>query len=317
MTHDGEEVRVPAALAGVRLDRAVSLLADVPRSEAAGLVAAGAVRIGGVATADRSRRLREGERLSISLGRTGASPALPAAVPAAGPLEIVLADDDVIVVDKPPGLVVHPGAGNREGTLVSALLVAYPELAGLPAAGAGEPDRPGIVHRLDKDTSGLLVVARSVAAYRSLTAQLAARQVERRYLALVLGRVEAAAGVVDAPIGRSGRDPTRMAVSETGRRARSRYRVLERFSEPAQLSLLELSLETGRTHQLRVHLAAIGHPVLGDSRYGGARGSLPVPRQLLHAAELSFLHPTTGERVEASSELPADFSGVLGELRRA
>jgi 23S rRNA pseudouridine1911/1915/1917 synthase len=138
--------------------------------------------------------------------------------------------------------------------------------------------------------------------------------VSRNYLALVLGRVEAASGVIDAPIGRSGREPTKMSVSEGGRRARSHYRVLERYAEPLEVSLLELSLETGRTHQLRVHLAAIGHPVLGDSRYGGVRGSFLVPRQMLHAARLSFLHPRSGERVTVSAELPADLTGVLGRL---
>jgi 23S rRNA pseudouridine1911/1915/1917 synthase len=307
-----DEVVVPAALEGVRLDRAVALLASVSRSEAAQLLATGAVRLGGEAVADRSRRLRAGERIAISpreaaegpRGRDGAMLA---------PFAVVFEDDDVVVIDKPPGVVVHPGAGIREGTLVAALVDRYPELARLPSQGAGEAARPGIVHRLDKDTSGLLVVARSVRAYASLTGQLAAHEVERTYLALVLGRVEAAAGVVDAPIGRSSQDPTKMAVSAGGRRARSRYRVLERFAEP-DVTLLELSLETGRTHQIRVHLAAIGHPVLGDPRYGGVRGSLPVPRQMLHAHTLSFAHPGTGTVTTVSAAAPPDFSEVLIRL---
>jgi 23S rRNA pseudouridine1911/1915/1917 synthase len=187
----------------------------------------------------------------------------------------------------------------------------YPELARLPELGCGESDRPGIVHRLDKDTSGLLVVARSPEAYRSLTDQLAQRTVKRTYLSLACGTLEADGGVVDAPIGRSLRDPTRMAVVAGGRAARTHYRVLSRFSQPLEATYLELRLETGRTHQIRVHLAAIGHPVVGDARYRGDRRRSGCTRPFLHAAGLAFVNPATGREVGFSSELPDDLVSVL------
>jgi 23S rRNA pseudouridine1911/1915/1917 synthase len=215
----------------------------------------------------------------------------------------------VIVVDKPQALVVHPGAGNARGTMAAGLLARYPELAGV-----GEPDRPGIVHRLDKGTSGLLVVARTPAAYDSLVGQLSSRTVERRYLALVWGVPEPATGLVDAPIGRSKRDPTRMAVSSSGREARTRYEVLQPFTQPIEAALIECRLETGRTHQIRVHLAAIEHPIVGDPRYRGKRASFATPRTFLHAHALAFDHPATGERVSFSSPLPEDLTEVLARL---
>jgi 23S rRNA pseudouridine1911/1915/1917 synthase len=181
-------------------------------------------------------------------------------------------------------------------------------------ASVGDPARPGIVHRLDRGTSGLLVVARSPRAYASLTDQLARRRVERRYLALVRGHMPAPAGVIDAPVGRSARDRTRMAVAAGGRSARTRYEVVAAFDEPEPLSLVACRLETGRTHQIRVHLAAVGHPVVGDDRYGGRR-LLGLDRPFLHAAELAFTHPATGEQVRFSSPLPPDLQAVLDRLR--
>ena len=221
---------------------------------------------------------------------------------------MVHADADVIVVDKPAGLVVHPGAGNEGGTLVNGLLHAFPELAAV-----GDPARPGIVHRLDRGTSGLLVVARTPAAYDALVGQLSRREVERRYAALVWGVPESGAGLVDAPVGRSPRDPTRMAVVAGGRDARTRYEVRTAFERPAS-ALLTCRLETGRTHQIRVHLAAIGHPVVGDATYGGARAALALDRPFLHAEQLAFDHPTTGARLSFASALPADLEAVLATL---
>ena len=311
-----EDLEIPAALAGVRLDRAVSLVADLTRKEAALLVDAGAVTIGGLQVRDRARKLREHEHLGVDtrlVDEERASAPLPVTEKPVA-FEVCYEDDDVIVVNKPPGVVVHPGAGNRAGTLASGLLERYPELGRLPAAGLGEADRPGMVHRLDKDTSGLLVVARSEAAFRSLTDQLATRKMGRTYLAIVLGRLEAPEGVIDAPIGRSSGDPTRMAVSSTGKTARTAYRLLRRFESPVEASLVELRLETGRTHQIRVHCAAIGHPVLGDRRYGGARGSLAVGRPMLHAAELRFVHPRTGEELSFHAPAPGDFTRALDLL---
>jgi len=215
----------------------------------------------------------------------------------------------VIVVDKPAGVVVHPGAGQRSGTLVQGLLARFPELADV-----GDPARPGIVHRLDKGTSGLLVVARTPPAHASLVAQLASRAVDRRYLALVWGRMEAGRGVVDGPVGRSSADPTRMAVSARGRPARTRYEVVQRFREPIELTLVECRLETGRTHQIRVHLAAIEHPVVGDARYGRGRPPFAMSRPFLHAARLAFDHPADGRRCQFHSPLPADLESIREAL---
>jgi 23S rRNA pseudouridine1911/1915/1917 synthase len=225
------------------------------------------------------------------------------------PLDVVFADESVIVVDKPPGLVVHPAAGHGEGTLVNAVLARYPEVAGV-----GDPARPGIVHRLDVGTSGLLVVARTTEAYESLVGQLASRSVRRVYLALVWGQPEAASGLIDAPVGRSERDPLRMTVSATGRNARTRYEVVATYTDPAVASLLRCRLETGRTHQIRVHLAAIDHHVVGDGRYGGKRRAIPAPRPMLHAAELAFVHPRTGAEVSFSAAIPEDMAAVLAGL---
>ncbi len=312
----GGVIDVPGALAGVRVDRAVALLADVTRAEAARLVDEGAVALGGVAVRDRARRLKEHDQLTIDLAllseasTLGEFPRAEAPVP----FKVLFEDSEIIVVDKPPGVVVHPGAGNRLDTLAAGLLIRYPELAELPSAGAGDRDRPGIVHRLDKDTSGVLVVARTPEAYRSLTRQLAERTMGRTYLAVVLGHIDAATGIIDAPIARSTNDPTRMAVSGSGKAARTNYQVRERFDKPLLATYAELRLETGRTHQIRVHVAAIGHPVLGDKRYGGARGILPVGRPMLHAWRISLEHPVTRERVNVEAEPPGDFARVLGQL---
>jgi len=227
-------------------------------------------------------------------------------------LDVLFEDEFLLVVDKPAGMVVHPGAGTREDTLVHALLA---HCAG-SLSGIGGVARPGIVHRLDRGTSGLLVVARTPGAYRSLVNQLGARTVSRRYRALVIGAVESEVGVVDAPVGRSLSSPTRMSVSRKGKEARTRYRVERRFGQPVPSTLLEASLETGRTHQIRVHLAAIGHPVVGDEVYGRGRwlpGST-LDRPFLHAFSLAFDHPGTGERVEWTSPLPPDLAGELARL---
>ncbi len=299
---------VPEALAGQRLDRTVAMVTGVSRAEAAELVAAGAVRVGERVRTSGASRLDAGDELVVDLPDPGAAPAGPRPDPTV-PVDVVHADDDVVVVDKPPGLVVHPGAGNPEGTLVNGLLARYPELAEV-----GDPERPGIVHRLDKDTCGLLVVARTRRAHRALVEQLSSRAVERRYLTLAWGTTTASQGVVDAPIGRSPRDRTRMAVVDGGRPARTAYEVVDRFTDPVEATLLRCALETGRTHQVRVHLAAIGHPVVGDATYGGERASFAAPRTFLHAARLGFTHPATGRTVAFDSPLPPDLAAVLDRL---
>jgi 23S rRNA pseudouridine1911/1915/1917 synthase len=300
-------VEIPAALAGERVDRAISLLTGQARAVVAALVTAGAVRLDGRPVATRSRRVSAGEVLEVDL--PASTPTALRADPAV-PVDVVWCDDDVAVVAKPAGLVVHPGAGHASGTLVQGLLARFPSLAD----GPGDPERPGLVHRLDKGTSGLLAVALTPVALASLRAQLEARTVDRRYTALVWGAVEAAEGLIDAPVGRATSDPTRMAVSHRGRVARTRYQVLGRYEEPAPLTLLECRLETGRTHQIRVHLAAIGHPVVGDARYGGDRAELPAPRPFLHAGRLGFDHPVTGERVDVSAPLPEDLKELHGRI---
>jgi 23S rRNA pseudouridine1911/1915/1917 synthase len=270
------------------------------------LLAGGAVRLDAAVVTTGKGRVSAGQSVEIDLPaevRSGPQPDPTI------PLEVRYADDSVIVVDKPPGLVVHPAAGHRDGTLVNAVLARYPEVAAV-----GDAARPGIVHRLDVGTSGLLVVARTAEAYTALVDQLGARRVRRVYLALVWGHPEAASGLIDAPVGRSARDPLRMTVSETGRAARTRYEVVATYTSPAVVSLLRCQLETGRTHQIRVHLAAIEHPVVGDGRYRGRRRALDAPRPMLHAAELAFTHPRTGVALSFTADVPPDMAAVLAGL---
>jgi 23S rRNA pseudouridine1911/1915/1917 synthase len=306
-------VEVPATLEGQRVDRAVSILTGLSRRVVAEQISQGRVTIDGSVPASRSRALAAGEVLRIELG--GVEDEEPTPDPSVG-FEVVHEDQAIVVVDKPAGVVVHRGAGNKTGTLVSGLLARYPDLALLSSNGVGEPDRPGIVHRLDKGTSGLLVVARTAEAYHSLSDQFRRHTARREYMALVADRVEDDRGIVDAPIGRSARHPERMAIVRSGRPASTEYFVLSRYSEPTALTLVRARLTTGRTHQVRVHLAAIGHPVIGDDRYGESakrgslRGALEPGRLFLHAAHLEIDHPEDG-RIGWESPLPTDLRSVL------
>ncbi|MEM8926340.1 MAG: RluA family pseudouridine synthase [Actinomycetota bacterium] len=315
---------VPDALDGQRVDRVVSLMADISRSDSGRLVAAGAVTVDGRPVGKASIKVATGQTVCFRF--TPPDDALVADPSVEVP--VVHADDDVIVVDKPAGLVVHPGAGVRATTMVNGLLARFPELTGV-----GEPDRPGIVHRLDRGTSGLLAVARSQRAYESLVGQLADRSVERRYRCLVAGHVEADGGLIDAPLGRSPRQATIRAVVADGRPARTRYEVRRRgmvavapgeasppdTADPGEpVSELSCRLETGRTHQIRAHLAAIGHPVVGDPDYGGpslVEAPTPLRRPFLHAEELAFRHPVDGTEQRFTAELPADLTALLAALR--
>jgi 23S rRNA pseudouridine1911/1915/1917 synthase len=299
-----ERFEVPGSLAGERVDRALALLTGWSRAEVQALVEEGAVLVGG-RPVPKSRRQEAGEEVVVTSVPPEDAPPAPEAVD----FDVVHEDADVVVVSKPAGLVVHPGAGHATGTLAGGLLARFPEMAGV-----GDPLRPGIVHRLDRDTSGLMVVARSPEAYTALVAALGRREVERRYLALAWGRFEARRGSIDAPIGRSPTRPTRMAVREAGKEARTGYEVVEEYGHPPA-SLLDCRLETGRTHQIRVHLAAIGHPVVGDSAYGGDRPPLRPGRPFLHAAHLAFAHPTSGERLAFDDPLPPELEAVLSALR--
>jgi 23S rRNA pseudouridine1911/1915/1917 synthase len=297
-----EPLVVPAALEGERIDRAVAMLTGWTRAEVQALVRAGEVRVGGRAV-DKSHRLRGGEIVELL-----SAPAVPDAPVAEDvPVEVRHADDDVIVVNKPAGLVVHPGAGHSHGTLVHGLLARFPEIASV-----GDPARPGIVHRLDRDTSGLLVVARSAVAYDALVSALARHDVDRRYTALVAGIPSARRGVVDAPIGRAPQRRTRMAVREGGRPSRTVYEVAATWADP-ETARLVCTLETGRTHQIRVHLSAIGHPVVGDAAYGGRLSSrgVDLDRPFLHAGRLAFPHPS-GTGISAFEEpLPPELQAFL------
>jgi 23S rRNA pseudouridine1911/1915/1917 synthase len=298
---------VAGADAGRRLDEVAAEAAGVSRARAARWAEDGRVLVDG-RPRPKSHRLRGGERLAWT-----PPPPAPAGGPAAEdlPLAVRYEDDRLLVVAKPAGLVVHPGPGHPTGTLVNALL----GRAGTTLAARGEADRPGIVHRLDKDTSGLLLVAKDDAAHLALSRDLAARRVERRYLALVQGRLPAPAGTIDRPVGRHPRDRKRMAVVEQGgRRAVTHWRVLETF--PA-VQLVEATLETGRTHQVRVHLAAERHPLAGDRTYGAdpsLAARLGLGRPFLHAWRLAFDHPDDGRRVELGEPLPPDLQGVLDRL---
>lgn len=298
---------IPEALADERLDRVVALLAEVSRSVAARMIEAGSVTLNGVIA--RSGSTRVGAGATIKAVRFAPSDPAPAPDPQVE-FVVVHEDPDVVVVDKPAGLVVHPGAGHQEKTLVNGLVARYPEIAEV-----GQAHRPGIVHRLDRTTSGLLVVARSAEAYTDLVAQMSAHEPERIYSALAWGLIENDHGTIDAPIGRSARYPTRMAVTELGRRAVTHYEVVERFCEPSATSLLLCRLETGRTHQIRVHLRAVGHPVVGDWAYGGSRPGIESERPFLHASALRFRHPGSGEQLELESGLPDDLTAVLQRRR--
>jgi len=296
---------VPSALGGQRLDRIVALIGDVSRAEAAATIAAGGVRVDGVSASSGKVRLREGQVVEVDPTAIP-EPPLPAA-DATVEFGVVHEDRDVIVIDKPPGLVVHPGAGNIDGTLVSGLLARYPDVDGV----GGDPIRPGIVHRLDAGSSGLLVVARTDEAAAALIEQFADHSATRRYDAVVWGVPDAPHGIIDAPIGRDRGDPLKMAVVAGGRPARTDYRVVGTYSAPALVSRLECRLETGRTHQIRVHLSSIDHPLVGDPTYSQRRPMLGLTRPFLHAAELAFEHPGTGERVTFTSPLAPDLQTWL------
>jgi len=290
---------LPADAAGERFDAALArALPQYSRSRLRSWIDAGRVALDG-RTAAPTRKVRGGERVVV---RAGPEPRETAHLPEAIALPIVDEDDALLVVDKPAGLVVHPGSGNWEGTLLNALLHHAPQLAGVP--------RAGIVHRLDKDTSGLLVVAKTLVAQTALVRQLQARAVAREYLAIATGDI-AKGGVVDAPIGRHPTRRTTMAVVATGKPARTHYEVVERFGAA---TLLRCRLETGRTHQIRVHLASLGHPLVGDPAYG-RKGPLRFPRQALHAARLALVHPVTGRACAWESPLPPDFLELLTALR--
>lgn len=291
---------VPRELGGDRADRIVAVLSGLGRSVARRMVEEGAVLVEGEPV-ERATRLVAGTVVEVVL-----PPPEQDLRPAAVPFGVVYADEHLVVVDKPAGIVVHPGAGHADDTLLNGLVARYPELVAL-----GESHRHGLVHRLDRDTSGLLIVARSTAVHAAITAALRRREVERTYLGLAEGVLEADSGTVDAPLGRDPRRPTMMAVRREGRPARTHYAVLAAWED---VTLLELRLETGRTHQIRVHLASIGTPLCGDDVYGRSGGRGDPGRVWLHARRLEFSHPVGGRVLELSTPLPDDLARSLERL---
>ena len=305
MTEQRRELVVSAADAGTRLDAFVASRADLSRAAAAKLIGDGSVLVDGRAAA-KSARVESGQRVSVS------TPEEISRAPEGEdiPIHVVYEDDHLVVVSKPAGLVVHPAPGHPSGTLVNALLAR----AGAKPAG-GDESRPGIVHRLDAGTSGLMIVAKDEATHAALTDALAARTITRVYLALVEGIPDTDTATIDAPIGRSSRDRKRMAVVPGGRYAVTEIKTLERFSDTA---LIEARPITGRTHQIRVHLRAAGHPVAGDRIYGTNKklaATLGLERPFLHAARLSFEHPSTGARIDLEDPLPPDLEAAIQAAR--
>jgi 23S rRNA pseudouridine1911/1915/1917 synthase len=287
------------------------LAPELSRARIQALLAAGAITSGGKVVIDASKKVLEGQTFDILI--PDPLPAKPLGQNL--PLTIVYEDDDLLVIDKQAGMTVHPAPGNLDGTLVNALIAH----CGKTLSGIGGVRRPGIVHRLDKDTSGLMVAAKNDAAHAHLSKQLAARTLSRRYLALVWGTPSPSSGEIDRPIGRSTADRKKMAVTAKGRQAITRYRIVK--SVGLHASLIECKLHTGRTHQIRVHMAALGHPLVGDPVYGrkGRQKSEILgafPRQALHAAEIGFIHPRSGDTLHFTSALPADMTALIESATR-
>lgn len=293
---------------GIRLDVFVhrQLGDDASRNDAQTMIKLGLVSVDGANVMKPSTRVPAGSSIEIIQQQ---SPEIPTQALTPQPIEfgVVYEDEHLLVIDKPIGLAVHPGAGRKDGTLVNGLIRRWPEISDI-----GENDRPGIVHRLDMDTSGLMVVARTDIAFATLQQQIKNREVGRTYTALVRGIPEPSKGVVDAPIGRDPNNRLKQAIVADGREARTQYEVVEEISTYA---LLKIKLETGRMHQIRVHMAALGTPVVGDQRYGKSSDNLDLNRQFLHASRLEFAHPMTKQSLQFSSPLPHDLSQALEKAR--
>jgi len=308
-----QKVTTNLKLAGQRLDKTLTqLLPEFSRARIQALIKQGLVARGDKVVKDASAKVKEDEVYTIHMPPP--EPAVPAAQKI--PLKIVYEDDDLLVIDKPVGMVVHPAPGHHDATLVNALLAH----CGKSLSGIGGVARPGIVHRLDRDTSGLMVVAKNDAAHQALSRQFADRTLSRTYHALIWGTPAPRAGIIEAPVGRSPRDRKKMAVTAKGKKAVTHYKVLESF---AQVSLVECRLATGRTHQIRVHFSHQKHPVVGDPTYGKRKMGKDMPkilqdfpRQALHAVELRFLHPRSGILMQFQSNPPRDIMNLLRQLRR-
>ncbi len=290
---------------GERLDRALAArIPDLSRTRIQALIKAGHITVNGSPSGKPSYRLEGGEVIAVYLPPPERSEIVPEDIP----LVVLYEDEDLIAIDKPAGMVVHPAYGHTSGTLVNAVLYRWPELAQV-----GDQHRAGIVHRLDKDTSGVIVVARTPQAHRALAAQFEARTTRKRYLALVEGNPASATGRIEAPIGRNPRQRKQMAVVRKGREAITEFNVLAYYADHA---LLEIFPRTGRTHQIRVHLAFIGHPIVGDTVYGRRKQRIKLKRHFLHAADLTVRSPSTGEPLTFSAPLPVGLQNILDKLPR-
>lgn len=297
---------VPDSLEGERLDRLLAFIGNISRSEASNIIKGGEVLINGKVVTRPSFKVTLGNLVEFSIRDSEELPEIEA--DSSINFEIIHSDIDFLVVDKPAGLVVHPGAGNSSGTLVNGLLALSPNIRDV-----GEKNRPGVIHRLDKGTSGLLLTANTNEGYQFFVNELSERKIKRVYQALVWGVPEGPEGIIDAPIGRSSKNRKKMAIVAKGKNAITTYKLKESWPS-SNVSLLELELETGRTHQIRVHLSSIGNPVVGDDLYGSNRKHLTLRRPFLHASKLFFEHPRTGSDCKFESPLPEDLKNLLADI---
>lgn len=297
------EFEIPEGLETMRIDKAIALETHFSRSYIAELFKQDKVRLNNKKS-KRSEKVNPGDKIFLEFIQIDELEILAQDIP----FEIVFEDDYLVVINKEPDVVVHPGAGNPDGTLANALIFKYPQMREV-----GQAHRPGIVHRLDAGTSGLLVAAKTQEAYEKFVEMFSTHDVDRRYISLVWGKLQTKSGIIDAPIGRSMSRATKMAVRDDGKFARTHYAENKYFEEDG-VTLMDISLETGRTHQIRVHFAAIGHPVVGDKTYGGYRQSIECPRTFLHAGQLNFTHPITEQEMTFSAKLPEDLAQVLEQL---
>jgi len=305
MMNEIEVFLITAQEAGTRLDAFLAYsMEEISRNRVQGLCQSGNIRVNGK-EAKKNQRLKEGDRIEVEVPE----PAVTELVPQDIPLDIIYEDDSVLVINKPKGMVVHPAPGHPDGTIVNAVMFH----CGDSLSGIGGELRPGIVHRIDKDTSGLLMIAKNDKAHASLSAQLKDKSLSRIYDAIVLGRMGDDSGTVDAPIGRSLRDRKKMAVVADGRNAVTHYETVARY---IGYSHVRCSLETGRTHQIRVHMAHIGHPLAGDEIYGRGKEKTGLEGQCLHAGKIMFIHPDTGEKMSFECPLPRYFTDFEEKLRR-
>ena len=298
------EYVVADPLANERVDRVISFVSGLSRSKVSELVSNGLVNKNGIPVKKGSEKTFEGDLLLFPNPEGLISNKLEP--DSSVDFSVVFEDNHIVVVNKPPGVVVHPGSGRETGTLVNGLLARYPDMKGV-----GEENRLGLVHRLDKGTSGLLLVARTDAALENLKKQMENREIGRQYYAILCGHLSSAKGVIEAPLGRDPKNPLRRAVIQNGKNARTHYQVKERYDHPIKVTAIECILETGRTHQIRAHFSAINHPVLGDQVYGGKQLAHKEIRPALHAEKIDFEHPTTGKKLSFVSNLPTDLVQII------